>query len=49
MTDLRSTLERYVNMRQGLGYKFQRQSQRLAEFVSFISPSSSRSWRSAKP
>jgi integrase len=36
MTDLRSTLERYVNMRQGLGYKFQRQSQRLAEFVSFM-------------
>ena len=36
MTDLRSTLERYVNMRRGLGYKFQRQAQRLADFVSFM-------------
>jgi integrase len=36
MTDLRTTLERYVNMRQGLGYKFQRQAQRLADFVSFM-------------
>ena len=36
MTDLRSTLERYVNMRQGLGYKFRRQAQRLADFVSFM-------------
>src|SRR5262245_37073204 len=36
MTDLRSTFERYVNMRQGLGYKFQRQAQRLADFVSFM-------------
>jgi len=36
MTDLQSTLERYVNMRQGLGYKFQRQAQRLADFVSFM-------------
>jgi len=36
MTDLRSTLERYVNMRQGLGYKFQREAQRLADFVSFM-------------
>ena len=36
MTDLRSTLEAYVNMRQGLGYNYQRQSQRLADFVSFM-------------
>jgi integrase len=36
MTDLRSTLERYVNMRQGLGYKFQRQAQRLDDFISFM-------------
>jgi integrase len=36
MIDLRSTLERYVIMRQGLGYKFQRQAQRLADFVSFM-------------
>ena len=36
MTDLRSTFERYVNMRQGLGYKFQRQAQRLADFISFM-------------
>lgn len=36
MTKLRSTLERYVNMRQGLGCKFHRQAQRLADFVSFM-------------
>jgi len=36
MTNLRSTLERYVNMRQGLGYKFQRQAQRLDDFISFM-------------
>ena len=36
MTNLRLTFERYVNMRQGLGYKFQRQAQRLADFVSFM-------------
>jgi integrase len=36
MTDLRSTLNRYVNMRQGLGYKFHRQAQRLADFVAFM-------------
>jgi integrase len=36
MTDLRLTLERYVNMRQGFGYKFQRQARRLADFVSFM-------------
>ena len=36
MTDLRSTLDRYVNMRQGLGYKYQHQARRLADFVSFM-------------
>jgi integrase len=36
MTRLRSALERYVNMRQGLGYNYQRQARRLANFVSFM-------------
>lgn len=36
MTDLRSALERYVSMRQGLGYKYQHQARRLADFVSFM-------------
>jgi hypothetical protein len=36
MTDLRSALERYLSMRQGLGYKYQQQARRLAEFVSFM-------------
>jgi integrase len=36
MTDLRSALERYLSMRQGLGYKFQHQARRLANFVSFM-------------
>jgi hypothetical protein len=36
MTDLRSTLERYVNMRQGLGYKYQEQARRLRDFISFM-------------
>jgi integrase len=36
MTDLRSALERYLNMRQGLGYKYQHQARRLANFVSFM-------------
>src|SRR6516225_6711936 len=36
MTDLRSALERYVNMRQELGYKYQHQTRRLADFVSFM-------------
>ena len=40
MTDLRSTLERYVNMRQGLGYKFSARRKDL--------PTSSPSWSSAK-
>jgi integrase len=36
MTDLRSALERYVSMRQGLGYKYQHQARRLADFVSYM-------------
>jgi integrase len=36
MTDLGSTLERYLSMRQGLGYKYQHQARRLADFVSFM-------------
>jgi integrase len=36
MTDLRSALQRYVSMRQGLGYKYQQQARRLADFVSFM-------------
>jgi integrase len=36
MTDLRSALEQYLSMRQGLGYKYQHQARRLAEFVSFM-------------
>jgi integrase len=36
MTDPRSTLERYVSMRQGLGYKYQEQARRLRDFVSHM-------------
>jgi integrase len=36
MSDLRSALERYLSMRQGLGYKYQHQARRLADFVSFM-------------
>jgi len=36
MTDLRSALERYLSMRKGLGYKYQHQTRRLANFVSFM-------------
>lgn len=36
MTDLRSELGRYLRMRQGLGYKYQHQARRLADFVSFM-------------
>jgi hypothetical protein len=47
MTDLRSALERYLSMRQGLGYKYQQQARRLVEFVSFMETRprpSPRSW-----
>jgi hypothetical protein len=36
MTGLRPALERYLSMRQGLGYKYQHQARRLANFVSFM-------------
>ena len=36
MTDLRSALERYLIMRQGFGYKYQKPARRLADFVSFM-------------
>jgi integrase len=36
MSDLRSALGRYLSMRQGLGYKYQHQARRLADFVSFM-------------
>ena len=34
MTGLRSALDRYLSMRQGLGYKYQHQARRLADFES---------------
>lgn len=36
MTDLHSALKRYLSMRKGLGYKYQHQTRRLADFVSFM-------------
>lgn len=36
MKDLRSLLERYITMRKGLGYKYERQTRRLADFVIFM-------------
>ncbi|MFO1157314.1 MAG: tyrosine-type recombinase/integrase [Reyranellaceae bacterium] len=36
MTSLRSALEQYLSMRQGLGYKYQHQARRLAQFVAFM-------------
>jgi hypothetical protein len=36
MTTLQSALEQYVSMRQGLGYKYQQQARRLANFVAFM-------------
>lgn len=36
MTSLRSTLERYVSIRQGLGYKYDKPAQRLSDFVTFM-------------
>jgi integrase len=36
MTDLRAALEQYLTMRQGLGYKYQHQARRLADFVAFM-------------
>lgn len=36
MTNLHSELKRYLSMRKGLGYKFQHQTRRLTDFVSFM-------------
>lgn len=36
MITLHSALEQYLSMRQGLGYKYQYQARRLADFVSFM-------------
>src|SRR6201989_819006 len=36
MTSLRSALERYLSMRQGLGYKYPHQTRRLTDFVTFM-------------
>ena len=36
MTGLRTALERYLSMRQGLGYKYRHQAGRLRDFVSFM-------------
>jgi hypothetical protein len=36
MTGLSTALERYLSMRQGLGYKYQQQARRLVGFVSFM-------------
>ena len=36
MTGLRSTLECYLSMRQGLGYKYRDQARQLNDFVSFM-------------
>jgi integrase len=36
MTTLRSALDQYVNVRQGFGYKFQKQARLLTNFVSFM-------------
>jgi NAD(P)-dependent dehydrogenase (short-subunit alcohol dehydrogenase family) len=36
MTTLRTALEQYLSMRQGLGYKYKHQARRLADFVSLM-------------
>ena len=36
MTSLRSALEQYLSMRQGLGYKYHHQTRRLTDFVTFM-------------
>src|SRR5258708_1595095 len=36
MTDLRSALDKYLSMRKGLGYKYEHQTRRLADFVVFM-------------
>lgn len=36
MSRLRTALERYIGMRQGLGYKYDGPAKRLSEFVAFM-------------
>ena len=36
MTTLSSALDNYLSMRKGLGYKFEHQTRRLADFVAFM-------------
>lgn len=36
MTDLHLALLRYLNMRNGFGFKYQQQTRRLTDFVSFM-------------
>jgi integrase len=36
MIDLRAALDRYLAMRKGLGYKYEKQTRRLANFVEFM-------------
>ena len=36
MSKLRTELEKYLSMRKGLGYKYEHQSRRLADFVAFM-------------
>jgi integrase len=36
MSSLRSALDRYLSMRKGLGYKYQHQTRRLTDFVTFM-------------
>lgn len=36
MTDLRSALDKYLSMRKGLGYKYDHQTRRLTDFVTFM-------------
>jgi len=36
MTYLRSALDKYLSMRKGLGYKYEHQTRRLADFVTFM-------------
>src|SRR5215471_885327 len=36
MTDLHSALKRYLTMRKGLGYRYEHQTRRLADFVVFM-------------
>jgi hypothetical protein len=36
MSRLRTALERYVGMRQGLGYKYHSPARRLSDFVTFM-------------